>query len=225
MGVTHRKRGCLFCRLGDGGFTSVEHILGESLGNTEHILPKGVVCDRCNNGALADVDKALVEFGPIAQFRTFYGVPNKAGKIPKLSMVRETIEHRPGDDGTDPTIIVTSKIKGRRPIKEVEQYPDGRTRFTMTTSGGRAFTLRLASELSRSLLKMALEVAWLRHGGEVVLGAPFDHIRRAVLGEVRDGYVAVARTSVPRPGKADILFDFGPISGCPPPLTSTASVS
>ena len=37
---------CLFCRRGDGGWTSREHVIPESMGNTELILPPGVVCDR-----------------------------------------------------------------------------------------------------------------------------------------------------------------------------------
>jgi hypothetical protein len=39
------RRGCLFCRLSDGGFTTVEHALAESVGNTEIVLENGVVCD------------------------------------------------------------------------------------------------------------------------------------------------------------------------------------
>src|SRR5688572_25775127 len=45
--------GCLFCRRHDGGFLSEEHIFSEGLGNTDYVLPPGIVCDRCNSGPLA----------------------------------------------------------------------------------------------------------------------------------------------------------------------------
>jgi hypothetical protein len=51
---------CLFCKSSDGDFTSREHIFPETVGNTDlAMLPPGVVCDRCNNGPLARLDKAL----------------------------------------------------------------------------------------------------------------------------------------------------------------------
>src|SRR5689334_21444546 len=57
--------GCLFCRRADGGFTSREHIFSEALGNfDEHVLPPGVVCDRCNNEKLSAADEALIGFQP-----------------------------------------------------------------------------------------------------------------------------------------------------------------
>jgi hypothetical protein len=39
---------CIFCK-SDGPFTSVEHIIPHSLGNDLIVLPKGCVCDKCNN--------------------------------------------------------------------------------------------------------------------------------------------------------------------------------
>src|ERR1700755_1925849 len=69
-----RARGCLICRRSDGGFSSVEHILPESIGNTEKILPVGVVCDRCNHGPLSQIDRALGGFLPIEMMRTWHGI-------------------------------------------------------------------------------------------------------------------------------------------------------
>ncbi|QAS81262.1 hypothetical protein CO657_22920 (plasmid) [Rhizobium acidisoli] len=42
---------CIFCRKSHVAFRSVEHIIPESLGNLSgrHLLPKGIVCDPCNN--------------------------------------------------------------------------------------------------------------------------------------------------------------------------------
>ena len=40
---------CIFCKANSDGSISVEHIIPESLGNTSHVLPLGMVCDTCNN--------------------------------------------------------------------------------------------------------------------------------------------------------------------------------
>src|SRR5262249_562875 len=51
---------CIYCLNTAGSFRSEEHIYPESLGNDEAILPKGFVCDTCNNGPLAFLDNALL---------------------------------------------------------------------------------------------------------------------------------------------------------------------
>ena len=40
---------CLFCKQDSSNTKSVEHIIPESLGNKTLILPRGYVCDKCNN--------------------------------------------------------------------------------------------------------------------------------------------------------------------------------
>jgi hypothetical protein len=47
---------CIFCRTKEEKFTFPEHVYPESLGNTEIILPAGLVCDACNNGVLSRLD-------------------------------------------------------------------------------------------------------------------------------------------------------------------------
>jgi hypothetical protein len=51
---------CIFCRKGNS-FKTVEHVIPESLGNVDHVLPKGVVCDACNNYFAVKVEKPLLE--------------------------------------------------------------------------------------------------------------------------------------------------------------------
>lgn len=188
------QRGCLVCRTGDGGFRSVEHVFSESLGNTQLILPRGVVCDRCNNGKLSQLDQSLGDFLPVALRRTLLGIPNRQGRLRPLSLAGELIEHQPGVGGADPTIIVKSKTPGKSALREIARLPDGRVRVQMKGSGGRRLTPRYASELSRALLKAGLECAWLEEG-ENVLDPRLDHVRAAVLGEPRDGYVMFATKS------------------------------
>ncbi len=70
-------QGCIFCGRHDGGFTGREHAFPESLGNESVILPPGVVCDRCNNGLLADAEQALIRFPPIGFLRVLLGHTNR----------------------------------------------------------------------------------------------------------------------------------------------------
>ena len=73
---------CLFCLRWDGPFTSVEHPIPESAGKSDVVLPRGVVCDPCNNGPLAVADKTFLEFGPVAMLRATQNVRTKRGDPP-----------------------------------------------------------------------------------------------------------------------------------------------
>ena len=52
---------CLFCKQNTDNSKSVEHIIPESLGNKEHILPRGLVCDNCNQYFAIKIEKPLLE--------------------------------------------------------------------------------------------------------------------------------------------------------------------
>jgi hypothetical protein len=79
---------CLYCRQTDRRFTSVEHVIPESLGNSDSpynraiVLPRGVVCDHCNNGALSQLDQTLVKFDPVSFMKTYHNVPSKSSAVP-----------------------------------------------------------------------------------------------------------------------------------------------
>jgi hypothetical protein len=52
---------CIFCQKQSDNSIGVEHIIPESLGNKDHILWKGAVCDTCNNYFASKVEKFLLE--------------------------------------------------------------------------------------------------------------------------------------------------------------------
>lgn len=52
---------CIFCKQPSAKSVTVEHIVPESLGNKTHILPKGIVCDKCNNYFAVKVEKKALE--------------------------------------------------------------------------------------------------------------------------------------------------------------------
>ena len=52
---------CIFCKINSIDTISIEHVIPESLGNKEHVLPKGAVCDKCNNYFATKIEKELLE--------------------------------------------------------------------------------------------------------------------------------------------------------------------
>lgn len=204
---TAEKRGCLFCRRSDGGFTTPEHVFPESLGNTELILEPGVVCDRCNHQTLSVLDQVICNFSPIAMRRTMLGIPSKAGKVPVFRFAEGTVEFIPGPKGHEPKLIVKAS-SGREVLREVRRTEDGRVQLEWHSSS-RPMTAHHASELSRAILKSAFECAWLDHG-EMMLEERFDHIREAVLGVPRDGFFAAMRKADPEFRAVSLTYDLVP---------------
>lgn len=73
---------CLFCKQDSSLSKSVEHIIPESLGNTTSILPKGVICDKCNNYFARKIEKPFMESIDILTLRFQESIPNKKGRVP-----------------------------------------------------------------------------------------------------------------------------------------------
>ena len=76
---------CIFCKSDSSNSKSVEHIVPESLGNKSYILPKGIVCDSCNNYFALKVEKPVLEMPYFQSLRGRNVIANKKGKIPKIS--------------------------------------------------------------------------------------------------------------------------------------------
>lgn len=73
---------CLFCKENSTNSKSVEHIIPESLGNKEHILPKGIVCDKCNQYFAIKIEKPLLEKPYFKNARSRNTVESKKNIIP-----------------------------------------------------------------------------------------------------------------------------------------------
>jgi len=78
---------CIFCKINSESSKSREHIIPESLGNLNHVLPVGVVCDACNNYFSREVEKPFMELPGIALLRAHEALPSKKGKVPASSAV------------------------------------------------------------------------------------------------------------------------------------------
>ena len=78
---------CIFCKVDTTNDRSIEHILPESLGNTEHWLPAGIVCDKCNNYFAIKIEKPLLESSYFKLNRGSQEIFNKRGRLPSVPAV------------------------------------------------------------------------------------------------------------------------------------------
>lgn len=76
---------CIFCRMDSAASLSREHIIPESLGNTSLVLPKGVVCDKCNNYFSREVERPFLESPAIRALRFDQGLESKKGRVPSIT--------------------------------------------------------------------------------------------------------------------------------------------
>ncbi len=75
---------CLFCKAPSGTSKSVEHIIPESFGSKRVVLPKGIVCDKCNNYFSHKVEGPLLSHESFRNIRAWHQVPNKKGNLPSV---------------------------------------------------------------------------------------------------------------------------------------------
>lgn len=121
---------CIFCKGDSGGSRSVEHVIPESLGNTEHILNTGIVYDQCNNYFASKVEGPLLS-DPYFQYQfsqadiaTKKGRPSRVrGLHPQSRTVIEIVRNLDGsgisvgaafENDLTPCHSVTEKIMRRR---------------------------------------------------------------------------------------------------------------
>lgn len=73
---------CIFCSGDCSSSVSVEHIVPESLGNKDHYLPRGIVCDKCNNYFARKIEGPLLSGEYFRYARAQMLVRNKRGLVP-----------------------------------------------------------------------------------------------------------------------------------------------
>lgn len=76
-----RVKRCIFCKQDSSTSRSAEHILPEALGNEEHTLPPGIVCDGCNNYFASSIEQSVLESGHFTSARFNARIPNKKNRV------------------------------------------------------------------------------------------------------------------------------------------------
>lgn len=167
---SHIKK-CIYCLSETGSFNTEEHIFPESLAGDEIYLPKGFVCDACNNGISSQLDNDLINFEPIAMLRVQYTPYTKAGKFPKANFSNMLLEK------TDPNHIkikVKDKTGGPQNKKIFE---DGQVAFNLTWKG-KKLNWKL---YARAIYKIALGLIAHDLGHEAALDAKYQPARDFIL--------------------------------------------
>jgi HNH endonuclease len=158
---------CIYCLTTKGDFGSEEHIIPESLGNKEFILPRGYGCKKpCNNEILSWLDQQLCENIFMGFLKVWHGIPNKQGNPPYLSAQNLTATWIPGV-GPHVAAKPNQKIILNRRILE---------------AGCEAFSLRVRGRfqpliIARALYKIALGMVAFNHGHEEACGSRYDAAR------------------------------------------------
>jgi hypothetical protein len=78
---------CIFCKQDSSNSISVEHVIPESLGNKKTVLPKGAVCDSCNNYFASKIEQPVLASGEFTQLRFNQLLKNKNGSAPETKIV------------------------------------------------------------------------------------------------------------------------------------------
>lgn len=149
---------CLFCKQNSSDSKSIEHIIPESLGNVYHILPKGIVCDKCNNYFSVKIEKPLLEQPYFRNLR-----------------FRNDIKTKRGNRVVENAILFNNDLKQMRKIRVNGQsiVIDRKEDYEMLVSKSRGSLLILDFRepekenylLSRFLAKTALEsLVYLDYG-------------------------------------------------------------
>lgn len=193
--TVNRQSGCLFC-LQPRPSTRPEHIIPEGLGNTEKVLPPGVVCDHCNHGVLATLDAHLLNSPAVLWVRTVFGIRGKDGRLPPAAKYSNgTLFMRPAEDGENPNLVLNL------PWGHRWDTPDGfKFKLEKRGVGEKHWSL-----ISRALMKIGLELVCLDHGRKRAMSPEFDIPRRIV----RDGrHEGVVIMPAPRIGSTTFGADY-----------------
>jgi hypothetical protein len=150
---------CIFCKVDSTGSCSVEHIIPESLGNTDYVLPPGVVCDRCNAYFSIKVEKPLLET-PYFRDMCYRGrIKNKQGNPPRVQGIHlqglAPVYFIPDMDGNGASICASREKDETRLVETLGEL----TQFTIIVPIPTEPDRQL---LSRFLAKIAIESLALR---------------------------------------------------------------
>lgn len=147
---------CLFCKQDSSNAKSVEHIVPESLGNKHLILPKGYICDKCNNYFARKIEKPFLEELNMRTLRFAECVPNKKGKIPAINGLLNSVP-----------VKIHKELFGEDVVVGVEISPDLIGNLINETKNGEGWMLMSAFNkndllysnhiTSRFIAKIALE--------------------------------------------------------------------
>lgn len=171
---------CLFCK-SDGPYSTVEHIVPESLGN-KHILLERQICDACQSYLGTKVEEYVLRRSPIGWWRVHAGVQTKNGNPPRFSFTQpkkekgilpdrhchndDSVEFRVTDDGEREFSVDNTEM-----LERIEK--GSKTDFKLV------LTPKMLQMMGRFLGKIGLEMLARDHA-DFARSPRFDAARRFV---------------------------------------------
>ena len=150
---------CIFCKHNSDASQSIEHLIPESLGNEDHILPPGIVCDGCNKYFAIKIEKPLLDTPYFRDIRYRKKLPNKKGHSPCILGVHlqslSPVDLFPDMNGSGASVAATFEKDEKRFIQSIRMLPRGTLVVPVSTEPDKRL-------FSRFLAKVAIEALALR---------------------------------------------------------------
>lgn len=170
---------CIFCQCEGEIFHTIEHIVPESLGNTEDIL-ENAVCDKCQNYFGREIENYVLSKTPFGFWRTLAGTPSKKGKQPtfnptqKPSASGKTLDFHPYTDNgfiihpMDGESTIEVEITDEAMFEDIMRGKKSSFKIVMTP--------KMIIMIGRFLGKMGIEY-WCKEFGDDIFRKDFDALR------------------------------------------------
>jgi hypothetical protein len=171
---------CIFCGSDSSGSRAVEHVIPESIGNTEHILKPGIVCDTCNNYFASKVEGPLMS-DPYFRYQCSQAdIPSKKGRPARVRGLhprsRSTIELQRNLDGSGISVGAAFEKDEERWTESVLNSETGSIYVPLPTAPDKVLMSRFLAEAAVECL--ALRIVDLNGGAdEIVSERGLDPIR------------------------------------------------
>lgn len=167
---------CIFCGPAGTKFSSVEHIVPESLGNKSYILPKGVVCDECNN--------KFSYFEGVAQMQTILGY--ERARLAVKTKKKQPSKGQTGKIGFTGSSSFTKQIVQPNGFERKDLID-----YDLSTGIGKirvdTFTETSAVDTSKFLLKIGFESLY-KSKPEIFNKYDFTDLKAYVSNETKDDW-------------------------------------
>jgi hypothetical protein len=154
---------CIYCRKSTTENSGKAHVFPEALAQNRLTLPRGVICDHCNNYIGIRLDQNLVRYPLMAFAIQFLGTSGKRGK-PRCELGRIPRAAGIGD------FTLTLSLKEPEPLVT----PEGKRRFRAHVLGDPEFDFL---RFRRTLHSMALAVVAYTEGADRALEIRCDPVR------------------------------------------------
>lgn len=170
----------LFCEK-EGPYSTVEHIVPESLGNKRLVLT-GIVCDHCQNYLGKEVEEYVLRRSPIGAWWVLAGVQTKHGKQPIFSFRQPDKDSGRFPDrhsANDDSVTFIGSEEGDCLVEFDDKWVHNKVSEGTKTDFRLVLTPKMLHMMGRFLGKVGLEMLARDHD-EVARNSRYNSLRRFV---------------------------------------------